>query len=397
MFDSILAFIRSIIDSHKAITEQERKAAEAALAALEAALTKAPQTWESDAALAEALSHYHDTKPTPPALVTPGASREGVLGEPPEDEPAPPYHGVAVALYGAGDGVRSTWGRPELQAWLAEHRIGVHVHCGPRDMVTEGAPTIAEALRLGLAPAVGSLMGDYYAGDELLRLWSDAAGAVQAALGSGLMLNCEARWLKSRERVELAAAAMRMLRADHPGLAILHTAWDHPLPIRRLDTWKGGFEYPWAEFLSGLNRADCTVPQVYWGPGSPDPDRPRLPPGRGPMRHATHLASYEKAVNAGVIAADIDRGIYLQGYGVHVYDLCRLGIRYRTVVFWDAPQWDRHGSAAAATLAELFRRGYGGREDGISAFQRDAGLEEDGKAGPLTRAALGLEELSHPG
>ncbi|MFO0561176.1 MAG: peptidoglycan-binding domain-containing protein [Polyangiales bacterium] len=205
-----------------------------------------------------------------------------------------------------------------------------------------------------------------------------------------VMHNAEAAWKRppnSAERVrlsELVRTALGEIAVRFPTLAQLHTAYDHP---------SFHSSYNWNDWLGQHSPILASYCQVYAAPG----DGLMAHRGALPAREARSLRSWGAAVRAGWIAEDdpstaLREGVewcpYYQLHHVPMRDTAASALQHASVALWAIPsRADRDGRAAFVVLCELDRRGYW-RPDGLVAFQRDHGLEDDGVLGPQTLRAL---------
>ncbi|MDB4931574.1 MAG: hypothetical protein JWM10_4058, partial [Myxococcaceae bacterium] len=181
---------------------------------------------------------------------------------------------------------------------LREARPGrVQVHAGPlglRDHAAAAAATVRQALpgvRLWVGVAWDGWVDQVLAAsvDRLLeRVYLPAARAAAGVGAELLVINSEAAGkLHPGAARTLACAAIDAIRRECPGLALGHTAYDHPHyhPEERdhggrIDADEEG--YPWSAYLGGAaaraagvklpatGAVDLELPQRYAAPAKPE-------------------------------------------------------------------------------------------------------------------------------
>jgi hypothetical protein len=207
-----------------------------------------------------------------------------------------------------------------------------------------------------------------------------------------VMHNAEAAWKRApnsaeRKRLsELVRTALAEIAARFPALEQLHTAYDHP---------SFHASYNWNDWLGAHSPITASYCQVYAAPG----DGLMAHRGALPAREARALRSWGAAVRAGWIVEDdpstvLREGVewqpYYQLHHVPTRDTVASALQHESAALWAVPsRVDRDGRLAFVALCELARRGYW-RPDGLVAFQRDNGLEDDNVLGPMTARALGV-------
>jgi hypothetical protein len=221
----------------------------------------------------------------------------------------------------------------------------------------------------------------------LLRL-AQRAHSVGA---KAVMHNAEAAWKRppnsaeQKRLSELVRNGLAEIAARFPALEQLHTAYDHP---------SFHASYNWNDWLGAHSPVVASYCQVYAAPG----DGLMAHRGALPAREARSLRSWGEAVRAGWIVEDdpstsLREGVewrpYYQLHHVPTRDTVASALQHESVALWAVPtRADRDGRLAFVALCELARRGYW-RPDGLVAFQRDNGLEDDNVLGPQTARALG--------
>lgn len=303
---------------------------------------------------------------------------------------------VALTLWHAGGLRPALSGARELLA-QAQPDV-VQIHAGPT-MLAQDARYVATAVRL-IVPRARIWIGvgcdgwlrGYHAGEhgrpraiEKILSAADLASSMDA---EAVVWNAESFWkTHPDDSAEIAAEIVRVCAIRYPGLAQGHTAYDHP-------TYHS--TYPWRAWLGPDSPVSFALPQVYAAPGGGD----HVQAHRGALakREAASLRSWQVAVRKGWIrpdvtpdtADDLDWYPYVQAHSVPAVDTVRLAMAHPVVAFWAAPsRIDAEGRLAVLTTCALRRLGHHG-VDGIKEFQRAHSLKDDGVAGPLTRAALGV-------
>ncbi|MDP3219919.1 MAG: hypothetical protein Q8S73_37815, partial [Deltaproteobacteria bacterium] len=297
----------------------------------------------------------------------------------------------------------------------------VQLHAGPLALA-DHARAAARAVRSAL-PGVALWVGVAWDGwvdeategtvERLLERVYLPAARVALGLGAELfVINSEAAGkLHPGEARILACAAIDAIRAECPGLALGHTAYDQPHhhPEERdrggrIDDDEEG--YPWSAYLGGAaaraagvrlprtGPVDIELPQQYAAPPKPK-DRPQPMAGVGSLqrRIAGSRASFARAAALGWIDPAVPVLGYVQAHHVDARDTACVGAS-QPLALWAAPtRIDADGRRALRVLCAAERRELGtdpGETDWpvIRAWaQGRVGAAGDGAWGPRSTAA----------
>lgn len=330
-----------------------------------------------------------------------------------------PRHAVTVW---ASDGLPSSVAH--ALPLLREARPAVvQLHAGPQGL-TEHARQAAADVRAAL-PGVVLWVGVAWDG------WVDDATSEAAALrlvervylpaakvarGIGaelLVINSEAAGkLHPAAARLLACVAIDRIRAACPGLAIGHTAYDHPHyhPEERdhggrIDPDDEG--YPWSAYLGGeaaraagvrlpaTGPVDLELPQRYAAPAKPEGrPQPVATVGALPARIKASAASFAIAVERGWVDPAVPVRSYIQAHHVDARDTASVGAR-EPLALWAAPtRLDDHGRRALRVLGAAERHELGpahlaGPDAPVvrAWMQGRVGAAGDGDWGPKSTAA----------
>ncbi len=300
-----------------------------------------------------------------------------------------------VATLWHSDGPEAAWSVGRALLTSARPRA-VQVHSWSVQLVADEIRTALGEVELVCGFGIDSVARDVAKGTAsvadgvrtLLRL-AQRAHSVGA---KAIMHNAEAAWKRppnsaERKRLsELVRNGLAEIAARFPALEQLHTAYDHP---------SFHASYNWNDWLGAHSPIAASYCQVYAAPG----DGLMAHRGALPAREARSLRSWGAAVRAGWIVEDdpstsLREGVewrpYYQLHHVPTRDTVASALQHESVALWAVPtRADRDGRLAYVALCELARRGYW-RPDGLVAFQRDNGLEDDNVLGPQTARALGV-------
>ncbi len=283
---------------------------------------------------------------------------------------------------------------PATRVLLPAARVdAVMLHGAPSHFLDPSAgaqhlDTVARALR-DLVPGVRLWVGvgcDGVAKRFTTGAWTEAdsierlaqvASVAQRLGAEALVLDPEAAWKQparsdrgARIRA-LARGVVDGLRARVPGLALGHTAFDHPTLHST---------YPWAAWC-GEGGCDFAMPQIYAAPMKGMGDGEALD-----RRARSHRASWEIATRQGWIRAGMPVYPYFQAHHVPAAQTVRHALASEFCALWSAPaRIDEDGTLALKAACELRRRGMG-----VEEFQRASGLVDDGICGEKTLAKLGI-------
>jgi hypothetical protein len=303
-------------------------------------------------------------------------------------------HGPIATLWHS-DGPEAAWmmGRDLIDR--ARPRM-VQVH-------SWSAPLVADKIRRAIANVelvcgfgVDSIARDVAKGrmsvSDGVKVFLRLAERAHTIGAKAVMHNAEAAWKRppnsaERKRLsELVRNGLSEIAAKFPALEQLHTAYDHP---------SFHASYNWNDWLGAHSPIAASYCQVYAAPG----DGLMAHRAALPAREARALRSWGAAVRAGWIVEDdpstaLREGVewrpYYQLHHVPTRDTVASALQHESVALWAVPtRADRDGRLAFVALCELARRGYW-RPDGLVAFQRDNGLEDDNVLGPQTARALGV-------
>jgi len=260
----------------------------------------------------------------------------------------------------------------------------VQLHAGPqglRDHARAAARDVRAALPgvvLQVGVAWDGWVDDATSDSAVARLIERVylpAATVAAGIGAELfVINSEAAGkLHPASARRLACAAIDRIRAECPGLAIGHTAYDHPHyhPEERngggrIDADDEG--YPWSAYLGGERAravgvqlpasgpVDLELPQRYAAPPKPK-DKPQPIAGIGalPARIKASQASFARAVALGWIDPAIPVRAYVQAHHVRAEDTAAVGAR-EPLALWAAPtRIDHEGRRALRVLCAAER------------------------------------------
>lgn len=267
---------------------------------------------------------------------------------------------------------------------LRETRPGiVQLHAGPQGLAANlrAAARVVRAAVPGVRLWVGvgwdGWVDDATSAGAAARLVERVylpAARVAAGLGAELLvINSEAAGkLHPTEARRLAVAAIDAVRAECPGLAIGHTAYDHPdyhdeePGNGRIDADDTG--YPWSAYLGGeaarkagvllpaTGPVDIELPQRYAAPPKPQ-GKPQPIAGVGalPARIRSSQASFSRAAALGWIDPAIPVRAYVQSHHVDARDTAAVGAR-EPLALWAAPtRLDDHGRRALRVLCAAER------------------------------------------
>lgn len=334
---------------------------------------------------------------------------------------APLADGEAVTVWSA-DGLRTAV-RNALPLLRRTRPAIVQLHAGPQGLA-EHLASQAELVRAAV-PDVRVWVGVAWDGwvDDVAegadvrriveRVYLPAARAAKAIGAELLVINSEAAGkLHPKAARALACAAIDAIRAEHPGLLLGHTAYDHPDyhdEERSNGLIDGDDEgYPWSAYLgapelrgavSGLllpasGPVDLELPQVYAAPAK-DPITKRQPMasvGALLKRAKGSAASFERAVKRGWIDPRIPVRPYVQAHHVRAQDTAGHVARAGLGCLWAAPtRLDDEGVRALEILTRG-RRGELGAGDVanpivIAWAQGRLDLVPDARWGPASIAA----------
>lgn len=294
------------------------------------------------------------------------------------------------------DGIDAAWSiaRPLLER--ARPRT-VQLHSWSPSLVADSIRRALGGVELVCGFGIDGIARDVAKGSvsvaDGVRTFVRLAERATVAGARAVKWNAEAAWKRppnsvERKRLsELVHTALAEVASREPELEQLHTAYDHP---------SFHSTYNWSDWLGAGSPIVASYAQVYAAPG----DGLMAHRGALPAREARSLRSWGAAVRAGWIAEDdpstaIREGVqwrpYYQLHHVPDRDTVSSALQHESCALWAIPaRADRDGRAAFVALCELDRRGYW-RADGIVAFQRDNGLEDDGVLGPQTLGALGVD------
>jgi len=244
------------------------------------------------------------------------------------------------------------------------------------------------------------------------RVYLPAAKAARDIGAELLVINSEAAGKVHPKAARLlACVAIDRIRAECPGLAIGHTAYDHPHyhPEERdhggkIDPDEEG--YPWSAYLGGAQAkaagvelpksgpVDLELPQRYAAPAKPE-GRPQPMAGVGSLqrRIAGSRASFARAAALGWIDPAVPVLSYVQAHHVDARDTAAVGAS-QPLALWAAPtRLDDHGRRALRVLCAAERGELGadlGQTDWpvITAWaQGRVGAVGDGQWGAKSTAA----------
>lgn len=261
----------------------------------------------------------------------------------------------------------------------------LQLHAGPLGL-RDHAAAMADGLRRAL-PGVRLWVGVAWdgwvdeAGDDasvhrlLDRIYLPAARAASAIGAELLVINSEAAGKAHPAKARrLACEAIDAIRGECPGLALGHTAYDHPHyhPEERdhggaIDDDEEG--YPWSAYLGGeaaraegvtlpaTGPVDLELPQRYAAPAKPE-GRPQPIAAIGSLarRVAASKKSFARAVAWGWIDPAVPVRSYVQAHHVRPEDTAALGAAEPLAV-WAAPtRIDEGGRRALRVLCRAERR-----------------------------------------
>lgn len=263
----------------------------------------------------------------------------------------------------------------------------VQLHAGPVAL-TDHARAAARAVRATL-PGVVLWVGVAWDGwvdevdeaaagtvDRLLeRVYLPAARVAQGLGAELLVINSEAAGKVHPGQARLlACAAIDAIRAECPGLALGHTAYDQPHhhPEERdrggrIDDDEEG--YPWSAYLGGgaaraadvrlpaTGPVDVELPQRYAAPPKPaGRPQPMARLGALQRRFAASAASFARAAALGWVDPTVPVRSYVQAHHVRAEDTAAVGAR-EPLVLWAAPtRIDADGRRALRVLCAAERR-----------------------------------------
>lgn len=289
--------------------------------------------------------------------------------------------GHALTLWSADGLPASVTGSLPL---LREARPGrVQLHAGPLGL-RDHAGAAAEAVRKAL-PGVRLWVGVAWDGwvDEVTpasveglveRVYLPAARAAAQVGAELLVIDHEAAGeLHPAQGRTLACAAIDAIRRECPGLALGHTAYDHPHfhPEERnhggrIDADDEG--YPWSAFLGGEEAraagvampasgpVDLELPQRYAAPAKPEgKPAPTASLGALARRVAASRASFARAEALGWIDPGVVIRSYVQAHHVRSEDTAAFGAT-ESLALWAAPtRIDDDGRRALRVLCRAER------------------------------------------
>lgn len=225
-------------------------------------------------------------------------------------------------------------------------------------------------------------------GVSQFRLLGDRASSWGARM---MVANAEGSWKTQPNTVQRSRLArvvtqgLAAVRADHPDLALAHTAYDHP-----------GFHttYNWEDWLGTASPVECSFPQVYAAPGGEGLMAHR---GALPAREARAIASWNAMIRAGRIAPDapdsdadvrdVNWRPYYQLHSVPTADTVESALKHECAAFWALQsRSDMAGQNALCALVELYRRGLW-HPGGARELQTAVGVKVDGRIGDITARA----------
>ncbi|MDO9020862.1 MAG: hypothetical protein Q8S73_34505 [Deltaproteobacteria bacterium] len=234
-----------------------------------------------------------------------------------------------------------------------------------------------------------------------------------AVASSSRRARWEAQWL-------LACVAIDRIRGECPGLAIGHTAYDHPHyhPEERngggrIDADDEG--YPWSAYLGGAaaraagvklprtGAVDLELPQQYAAPPKPEgKPQPMAPVGSLQRRIAGSAASFARAAALGWIDPAVPVLSYVQAHHVDARDTAAVGAS-QPLALWAAPtRIDADGRRALRVLCRAERRELTYADvdgaDGVVVrawLQGRVGAAGDGQWGPRSTAAAATWLRAH--
>jgi len=282
--------------------------------------------------------------------------------------------------------------RPVIEA---AHVDAVMLHTDPYALAHGGGKEL-NAYILSLYPWLKifwATYGDAY-GPDPSRPWAACSHEAER-LGNveSLMSNCEVAWKNPKrgatvaDRDALAHRCVGAMRAAAPSLHLSFTTYDGLFNIRRPDgqgTWGGHSTFPTKGFLGEGSPQTAYADQVYIA-ASASPDKPAQ------YTHAVNRfgradLSQKRGRELHAIGAQVEPWMYLQVHSSDPAAICYLAEQRRISCAWAAPgRLDANGVIGLRAAAELARRNLT-----VSAFQRIAGLKDDGVCGPKTLAALGI-------
>lgn len=288
----------------------------------------------------------------------------------------------ALTVWG-GDGLPSAT-EQSLPLLRAVRPGVVQLHAGPQGLTSHARRAAADVraavpgVRLWVGVAWDGWVDDATSDASAERLVERVyLPAAMVALGLGaelLVINSEAAGkLHPAEARRLACVAIDRIRAECPGLAIGHTAYDHPdyhdeePGNGRLDADDTG--YPWSAYLGGAaaratagvrlpttGPVDLELPQRYAAPPKPEgKPQPMAIVGALPARIASSKASFERAAKLNWIDPGIPVRAYVQAHHVDARDTAAVGAQ-EPLALWAAPtRLDADGRRALRVLCAAER------------------------------------------
>ncbi len=267
----------------------------------------------------------------------------------------------------------------------------VQLHAGPRGMIDHAARAAANVRHM--VPGVTLLAGIAWDGwiedydratarkqVEIEALYLEAAISAHREGVKLLVINSEAAGKQHPAAArKLGARLIDAIRTACPGMALGHTAYDHPhyhpeerSAGGRIDADDEG--YPWSVYLGGARavaveglvlptsgRVDVSMEQVYAAPAKGDDGvQPMAGLGALGARMEGSRKSFDRAEALGWIDPDVLHWPYWQGHHVPAPSAVGLGARLPRVAVWASPtRLDADGQTAVRVLAA----GYAGRLD----------------------------------
>jgi hypothetical protein len=267
--------------------------------------------------------------------------------------------------------------------------FGVQLHAAPRDGSAhyDDADRAVRAIAPGIYRAAGLAFDGWVANYDasnargrqtIVDLYRGAARNAFREAGCRLfVLNPEAAGKQHPAAMRgLAADVIDGIRADCPGMALGHTAYDRPTSHAEERGNGGALDaddegYPHSVFYGGYEaravvgvrlpvtgRVDVGAPQVYAAPAK-DPATGNVPMaavGALARREAAHVASWQRACALKWIDPTCPVIPYVQIHHVRAEDTVALCVRRGRIFAWAAPtRMDDDGAAALLVLVRAAR------------------------------------------